>query len=1120
MLDLAQLFVWHIDPALLMAGVYDPWLVALSVGVSIFASTMGLHAAWQARLTAHAGTRRWMLLAGSVALGTGVWAMHFVGMLAFQLCTAINFDVPFTLASALPAVGAAYVALRLLSQPHVARQHVVLGGALMGAGIGAMHYTGMAAMRLSAQLRYDPTIFGLSVAVAVVLAILALGLRFGLAARLQGRPMLLTGVSGVFMGAAISGMHYTGMSAARFVGHNHSTDHAPLLDPAPLALGITLVTVVATVMVAGVIALARYRQLLQAITAQSSELQAVFDTSIDGLVVFNDRGQILSLNAGAQRITGWSPSALVGGPIAAMLVPPWAEEARGDFLGFIARRQFDEPMETHLCCADGRAVPVRLTMGRTTGEAGGLYVAAFADIGEQQAMQKALRHSEQQFRSLIGNIPGISFRFRLAPGWPLVYISDAVEAFTGHGPLAYLGDAPDHALFSLVPPEQREALRQQMTDAVHSGQPFRLEFQMRHADGGLRWMWGTGQAVRSHEGDTTWVDGVMLDITDRRGMEEALRAAKLQAEEAMHARTAFLANMSHEIRTPMNAIIGFTEVVLAATKEPTARQHLLTVRTAARSLMVLLNDILDSSKLERGAVELEHLPYNPRQLIKQVADEQVLVAQRKGLKLVTDCDAAVPDVLMGDGHRVRQVLVNLLSNAVKFTAQGQVTVGAHVSDTGRLRLWVRDTGIGIPADRQARIFEAFTQADASMSRRFGGTGLGTAISRQLVELMGGRIWVESREGEGSTFHVELPCEPAGVHGGLSDTQPGVLTDSAPLAPAARSWRVLVVDDARDNAELLAVILAHEGHVATLVDGGAEAVAHHAQGRFDAILMDLQMPEMDGLAAARAIRAQEARSRLPRVPILALSATRRPETDEAVAAAGMDGFMLKPAKPAALLAELRRLVAQPARSAASDPDTGEPLLQADLARERWGDDEAWAQALAQFCRHKRDWLRNNDPDTPPHAQEALAVAHRFRGVSASLSMPALAAAAADLALHVERRLPLGDAWLRVSRVVNATLAVAQAEWDSVTRELVQTQAADASPANLVGDAQWSEALHAVVECLHRGEHPDEHWHRVSASGTARFGAGPWMALTQAIEDFDFDVAAERAEALLLSFRAPA
>lgn len=317
---LDQLFVWEIDPGLLLQGSYEPWLVALSVGVAIFSSTMGLHAAWQARDARTETVARMMRLAGSISLTCGVWAMHFVGMLAFRLCTTVTFDVGLTLLSGLPALGAAWVALQLLSQPTFKRPQLVAGGALMGAGIGAMHYVGMAAMQLSAALRYDPTIFGLSVVVAIVLSIVALWMRFGLASRLSNRPWLTTLFSGVFMGAAIAGMHYTGMAAARFIGVSHPGDVAGLVDPTPLALGVTLVTVLATVMVAGATALARYRRVVQTLEAQAAEMQAVVDTAVDGIVVFDGQGRILLFNAGASRITGFTWIEMLGQSVTQLII--------------------------------------------------------------------------------------------------------------------------------------------------------------------------------------------------------------------------------------------------------------------------------------------------------------------------------------------------------------------------------------------------------------------------------------------------------------------------------------------------------------------------------------------------------------------------------------------------------------------------------------------------------------------------------------------------------------------------------------------------------------------------------------------------------------------------------
>jgi PAS domain S-box-containing protein len=1143
---LARFFAWDVDPGLLLYGQYDPWLVALSVGVAIFSSTVGLYAAGKARDSSTAALRRMMRLTGSFSLACGVWAMHFVGMLAFELCTTVHVDVGLTVLSGLPALGAAWVALTLLSQRHVHRTHLLFGGALMGAGIGTMHYLGMAAMELTAALRYDPFTFALSVAVAVVLSILALGLRFGLANRRGLSSLEVNLIAGVFMGGAIAGMHYTGMAAARFIGRASPLADAGLMAPAPLALGVALVTVVATALVAAVTALARYRQLLLAMQVQATQLKAVVDTSIDGIVVMDAQGTVLAFNAGAARITGLGEADMLGSSVGRFMIEPHRSRVHKDFGAYMRSFPFGVAMDTAICHVDGSERPIRLVVGQATSERGTLYAASMTDISERVAMEKALRHSEQQFRSLIDNIPGISYRSKLGKGWPMVYISDAVEGITGHPAAGFVGEHPATRLLDLVAHDDAERLHKLVIQAVVHGRPFVVEFKLTHRDGSTRWMWGTGRGVHDEDGELQWVDGVLLDISQRREMEEDLRAAKQLAEDAMHARTAFLANMSHEIRTPMNAIIGFTEAVLSQPLEGEARQHLQTVRTAARSLLVLLNDILDTSKLDRGAVELEHLPFDLRRVLQQVVAEQQLMARRKGLQLNLQCAPELPAALMGDAHRMRQVLVNLVGNAVKFTEQGQVTLGARLEGQ-RLRLWVQDTGIGIAPERLDRIFEPFTQADASMSRRYGGTGLGTTISRQLVELMGGRIWAESEPGQGSCFHVDLPCEPA-AHAQLAPDEPEA------SARALRPLRVLVADDVDENRQLLAVVLGRAGHQVSQARDGLEAVAAFEAGGIDLILMDLQMPELDGLSACRRIRAIEAERGSPRLPIVALSASAFAEDRQQANDVGMDGFALKPVDPPALVAEMRRawaicqgetvdvdkgvaeaagqgLAAHPSPAAPAETD----LLDARAGRQRWGDDQAWAQALSQFCRHKRDWLREahaQHPDQgPPEPPEALLLGHRFKGVAANLGMGRLARAAGQLEQAArdaqgmaQPDIPLG-VWEGLRQAVVDTLEAAQAELLALSTQVpgagvgagghVGSPAVGLDAIAGLDDAQWRHTLQQLARALRGGEHPEGAWRALMRQGPSRFGNAPWAGLNQAIDDFDFDAAAAGVEALLAS-----
>jgi PAS domain S-box-containing protein len=620
-------------------------------------------------------------------------------------------------------------------------------------------------------------------------------------------------------------------------------------------------------------------------------IQAFVDAMDAGLVVIRRDGTIESCNHAAERILGLSAAQLEG---LTALDPRWhAIHADGtacpgsEHPSMVALRTGQPVRNVLLGVGTGDGDRRWLLVNAQPSNRGPdgrphHVVCSFSDVTALRREEAERRRAEAEvsrFFTLSLDllcIASLDGRFvRLNPAWTSLLGWSEAELLS-------------RPFLDFVHPDDRERTAREVVHLGEGRSTVNFENRYRCRDGA----WRVLSWVAAGAGDSGLIMAVARDVTQRKADEDELRRAKEAAERAGRAKSEFLATMSHEIRTPMNGVFGLAEVLLETPLDPRQQEMLRSIRESGNALLEILNAILDWSRIEEGRLEVERRPLDVVEIARDVVTVLGPQAKASGLSLRVTVAPGTAMTALGDAGRVRQVLFNLVGNALKFTNEGHVGIlvtesaPSPTAPDGACRVEVSDTGIGIAAQDLERLFQRFTQVDASTTRRFGGSGLGLAISRELVRAMGGTLTVDSAPGRGSTFAVELPHGPKGVARALDG-------ERVRAARAARPLRVLLAEDNPVNQRVASALLARDGHEVEVAFNGREAVAACARATWDLVLMDVQMPEMDGFDATRAIRDAEGKNGALRVPIIALTASAMPEDRSACLAAGMDDVLTKP-----------------------------------------------------------------------------------------------------------------------------------------------------------------------------------------------------------------------------------
>ncbi|EKD82114.1 MAG: hypothetical protein ACD_39C01476G0002 [uncultured bacterium] len=657
------------------------------------------------------------------------------------------------------------------------------------------------------------------------------------------------------------------------------------------------------------------------LAAREKDLFITLNSIGDAVIATDEDGMITRMNPVAEHLTGWTLADASGSRVSEIF-RIYQYSSREIIACPIAEvlntgRTIELGNDTTLCARDGSerqiadsAAPIRDEDGNIRGA-----VLIFHDVTEQYRIKEVLRESEEQLKTLIANLPGITYRCSFDKHWSMIFISDEVQRLTGYPSSDFVSNRV-RSFASIIHPDDTARVEESVLRSLQQKTFYEIYYRLARSDSEYIWVYDKGQGIYDRSGSLKWLDGVIIDINDRKSAEDSLKnmvakleaaneelksvsmqAAELahQAEQANVAKSEFLANMSHEIRTPMNGIIGMSSLLLETTLTAEQKQYADVVRSSCENLLSLVNDILDFSKIEAGKLSLEHINFDLRTTLEDAFEMLAIKAHEKKIELACVVAPETPSLLHGDPGRLRQIILNLVGNAIKFTDQGEVILNVKVDEEHEhdvmLRFVVKDTGIGIAPDHLSRLFTAFMQVDGSTTRKYGGTGLGLAISRQLAELMGGNIGVTSEPGVGSEFWFTAK---------FTRQDDENVPESLPMADIT-GIRILIVDDHAVNRLLVSNLLTSWGcRYSEAADGKAALemleIAEAEGDPYYVALLDMLMPTMDGRALCEKIKSNP---KLASTRLILLTSLGQRGDAEWIHKVGFAGYLTKPLRQSQL-----------------------------------------------------------------------------------------------------------------------------------------------------------------------------------------------------------------------------